>query len=98
MDQKDYYCIEIDLPEAPGGPTKELFMLDTAATSSLLTPKANKRLGGLGWGLFSELMRPNFFACVVIVIFRFVRLCFVFYRLSREILIDRGNNTDGKHL
>lgn len=46
VDQKDYYCIEIDLPDAPLGPTTELFMLDTAATSSLLTPKASKRLGG----------------------------------------------------
>lgn len=45
VDQKDYYCIEIDLPDAPSGPTRELFMLDTAATSSLLTPRASKRLG-----------------------------------------------------
>lgn len=46
VDQKDYYCIEIGLPDAPTGPTTELFMLDTAATSSLLTPRASKRLGG----------------------------------------------------
>lgn len=46
VDQKDYYCIEIDLPDAPKGPTTELFMLDTAATSSLLTPRAYERLGG----------------------------------------------------
>lgn len=46
VDQKDYYCIEIGLPGAPKGPTTELFMLDTAATSSLLTPKASQRLGG----------------------------------------------------
>lgn len=45
VDQKDYYCIEIDLPGAPKGPTTELFMLDTAATSSLLTPRAYERLG-----------------------------------------------------
>lgn len=46
VDQKDYYCIEIGLPDAPKGPTTELFMLDTAATSSLLTPRAYERLGG----------------------------------------------------
>lgn len=45
VDQKDYYCIEIGLPDAPRGPTTELFMLDTAATSSLLTPRAYERLG-----------------------------------------------------
>lgn len=46
VDQKDYYCIEIGLPDAPKGATTELFMLDTAATSSLLTPRAYERLGG----------------------------------------------------
>lgn len=51
VDQKDYYCIEIGLPGAPKGPTTELFMLDTAATSSLLTPKASQRLGGSSLGM-----------------------------------------------
>ena len=48
VDQKDYYCVEIGLPDAPKGPTTELFMLDTAATSSLLTPRAYERLGEVG--------------------------------------------------
>ncbi|CAM9260136.1 unnamed protein product [Scytosiphon promiscuus] len=51
VDQKDYYCIEIDLPNAPKGPTRELFMLDTAATCSLLTPRAYERLGALKTGV-----------------------------------------------
>ncbi|CAM9303607.1 unnamed protein product [Ectocarpus sp. 6 AP-2014] len=51
VDQKDYYCIEIGLPGAPKGPTTELFMLDTAATSSLLTPKASQRLGAIRTGV-----------------------------------------------
>lgn len=45
VDQKDYYCVDLELPSARSGPTRELFMLDTAATSSLLTPKAAARLG-----------------------------------------------------
>eukprot|EP00904_Undaria_pinnatifida_P005637 jgi/Undpi1/2202/HiC_scaffold_12.g05588.m1 len=51
VDQKDYYCVEIGLPDAPAGPTTELFMLDTAATSSLLTPRASKRLGAVKTGI-----------------------------------------------
>ncbi|CAM9975197.1 unnamed protein product [Pylaiella littoralis] len=51
VDQKDYYCIEVDLPNTPKGPTTELFMLDTAATSSLLTPRANARLGAVKTGV-----------------------------------------------
>lgn len=45
VDQKDYYCVDVELPDARTGATRELFMLDTAATSSLLTPKAAARLG-----------------------------------------------------
>ena len=57
VDQKDYYCIEIGLPDAPKGPTTELFMLDTAATSSLLTPRAYERLGGgLGFAWDTRLL------------------------------------------
>ena len=57
VDQKDYYCIEIGLPDAPKGPTTELFMLDTAATSSLLTPRAYERLGGrLGFACDTRLL------------------------------------------
>lgn len=54
VDQKDYYCVEVDLPDVPTGATTELFMLDTAATSSLLTPKASKRLGA---GKYSKIRK-----------------------------------------
>ncbi|CAM9141149.1 unnamed protein product [Discosporangium mesarthrocarpum] len=51
VDQKDYFCIRLDLPDAPNGLATELFMLDTAATNSLLTPRASERLGARRTGV-----------------------------------------------